>query len=217
MNPSLDRIDLNQISYVTHPPLLSDLKAFLLGSRQEVLQGQVLSPNQKNLRIDFQVLSSFTSGKEDLYTITLIRNGKVVLEYGSSESYVEFIDLKPGSYDVEVRGSNIMDVSSEASVFSFRLKPHFTQTKAFIILIFLVLSGLAFWIIRSRNKRKETRFQYLRALDQETIKYQEATLAKFKLQMNPHFVYNTLNSIQYLFFDDKKKKQTSTSTPLQAC
>lgn len=79
-------------------------------------------------------------------------------------------------------------------------------TLILIILIFLITT-----LVKSNKQRKEA---YL-ALEQKNIEIQKQTselvklsreIAKYQSQMNPHFIFNALNSVQGLVINNEKEK-----------
>ncbi|WP_316812429.1 two-component regulator propeller domain-containing protein [Pedobacter heparinus] len=106
----------------------------------------------------------------------------------------EFSSLEPGDYVFELSAkSNNSNWSAPAKV-NFSLKKHFWQTAWFLVGIFL-LAGLAFYkaavVVTKRQKNKEQQQLLLKnkilALEQRAL----------QAMMNPHFVFNVMNSIQH--------------------
>jgi ligand-binding sensor domain-containing protein len=106
----------------------------------------------------------------------------------------EFSSLEPGDYFFELSAkSNNSNWSAPAKV-SFSLKKHFWQTTWFMLGVFF-LAGLIFYkiavVVTKRQKDKEQQ--------QLLLKNKILTLEQRALQamMNPHFVFNVMNSIQH--------------------
>lgn len=107
---------------------------------------------------------------------------------------LEFSSLEPGDYVFELSAkSNNSNWSIPAKI-NFSLKRHFWQTAWFLTGIFL-LAGFAFYkvavVVTKRQKNKEQQ--------QLLLKNKILTLEQRALQamMNPHFVFNVMNSIQH--------------------
>lgn len=112
----------------------------------------------------------------------------------TDENTVTFSQLSPGEYTFEVLGINHRGhVSKESTLMMFEVEPFFYETSWFKILI---ISGLLLGIlivgwghskrVRKREKQKNFMDRQLALLELEAI----------KAQINPHFVYNCLNSIR---------------------
>ena len=108
-----------------------------------------------------------------------------------------YSNLPPGKYIFNVMAYNEDGVCSiTPAKFAFTIRPPFWATAWFIVsaIIFLVL--LLWLIVSSLNKRFRQRNQEMQqrvALQKNILELQQATS---RLQMNPHFIFNSLNSIQ---------------------
>lgn len=107
---------------------------------------------------------------------------------------LEFSSLEPGDYAFELSAKSNNSNWSTPTRVNFSLKRHFWQTAWFIMGIFL-LAGFAFYkaavVITKRQKNKEQ--QQLRLKNKILMLEQRALQA----MMNPHFVFNIMNSIQH--------------------
>lgn len=100
-------------------------------------------------------------------------------------------DLKPGKHTLQVR----YPMQPEVFEYEFEIKPAFTETTAFKVITGVLLTGvlgtLLFLIYSSRHKRK-----LKEEVDKRTrLQYQITYLQN---QLQPHFIFNALNSIQGL-------------------
>lgn len=106
--------------------------------------------------------------------------------------------LPPGNYTLKIFGLGYNNKQSDTlSSVSFEIKPQFWQTWWFRFLlifagIFLLIYLLNLLLQKQRNKK-------LKALYYEK-KIAELELQAIKAQINPHFIYNCLNSIQFLLY-----------------
>ncbi|MBV6441836.1 MAG: hypothetical protein EPGJADBJ_03527 [Saprospiraceae bacterium] len=133
--------------------------------------------------------------------------GKVQYRYrlsGNSEQWVHIgvnnqvrlANLPPGEYRLEVAASIGGQVwYGSAASLHFNILPPFWQTWPFRLAALSVIIGLIFSIIRYRENRLKK--QQLAQLELER-KAAEAKLQSMRLQMNPHFLFNALNSIQQM-------------------
>ncbi len=112
--------------------------------------------------------------------------------------------LAPGKYTLKVFGLGYNGKQSYTSTeLAFEIKPHLWQTWWFKLLAALVIFIILITIINSyfqkrRNKKLET-------LNYEK-KIAELELQAIKAQINPHFIYNCLNSIQFLLYKKDYKE-----------
>lgn len=100
-------------------------------------------------------------------------------------------DLKPGKHTLQVR----YPLQPNVFEYEFEIRPAFTETTAFKIitgiLLTIVLGTLLFLIYSSRQKRKLKEEVTKRTQLQYQISYLQS-------QLQPHFIFNALNSIQGL-------------------
>lgn len=151
--------------------------------------GHILDPANNNITffysaIDFQnpnILYRYRLKSDASWTET--RNRRL-----------EFSSLEPGNYTFEISAkSNNSNWSTPAKV-SFVLKSHFWQ-RTWFLLLFFAIAGIAFYklavIVTKRQKNKEQ--------EQLLLKNKILMLEQRALQamMNPHFVFNVMNSIQH--------------------
>lgn len=114
----------------------------------------------------------------------------------TKETSKSFMGLPPGNYTFTVMAQNEDGVwSDNPQSISFTIKKPFYTTYWFIILVVVFIGGLIalFVYYRLRMIRKRN------ALMQDINEYKQKILRQ---QMNPHFIFNTLNSIQYFLLDE---------------
>ncbi len=114
-----------------------------------------------------------------------------------AENFVRYPNLPPNTYILRLEASNSDgEWSPEQYELKFIVTPPWYKTWWFYTLVFSVISWIAFLLIRFRirNARKEAEYK------QQVAEIETAVL---KLQMNPHFIFNSLGSVQnYLSFED---------------
>lgn len=117
----------------------------------------------------------------------------------------DYSNIPPGSYTFLVRASNEDGVWSDPIGVSFSITPPFWWTWWFLsICTVLVLVSVRF-IFRLRERRiKEEAEQEQQRLEfeKDIIRLEQKAL---RLQMNPHFIFNALNSIQGLIANQDDK------------
>jgi hypothetical protein len=104
---------------------------------------------------------------------------------------INFPFLPSHRYEFQLRTINDDGiVTSQTVKKSFKIRPPFWKTGWFILIVISVLLGSGFLIYRNhlRNIERDNLVQ------QEINQYRQQALSK---QMNPHFLFNSLNSIQY--------------------
>jgi ligand-binding sensor domain-containing protein len=108
-------------------------------------------------------------------------------------TYAQTIDLpnlSPGEYRLEIQARYPFGAwGTESTVLEFQILAPFWQQAWFLVLCFLVIAGIIYLAVRSiiRNIRKQG------AIRESLLTAKHNALIN---QMNPHFVFNSLNSIQ---------------------
>lgn len=116
----------------------------------------------------------------------------------STSSRIILNSLPPGRYTFKVYGVGYSGKQSDrCTALAFKIEPLFWQSRWFYAYILLTLSIAlilvgAYFIRKRRNKK-------MKALLYEK-KIAELELQAIKAQINPHFIYNCLNSIQFLLY-----------------
>lgn len=164
-----------------------------------------LEHGQNDLSIRFTGITGKKPTRKAFYRYRL--NGGDGVWHETNDRGVQFSNLAPGKYKFEVSARSQQGGWNRGpAAFSFIISPHYSQTLWFkggawggAMLLFLGLSLI--WVRQTRRKAGQQR-----ALDRAELKAREAELAFLRNQMNPHFVFNALNSIQnYIFRKDVLK------------
>lgn len=108
-----------------------------------------------------------------------------------------FSNLSAGTYTFKVIACNEYGICSEKpAVFVFNIKSPFWQWWWLRVIVFLVLVGIIWLLVflRIKNIRLKIRTEQEKLEMEKNIIELEQEAAR--LQMNPHFIFNSLNSIQ---------------------
>jgi ligand-binding sensor domain-containing protein len=114
------------------------------------------------------------------------------------ETFLSYPTLPSGDYQLEVQAINKFDVISKVITASFTIEKLIWEKNWFRLLIglvFLTLTALLVWFIIHRIQKREQ--------EKTTISKRIGELEQLarKAQMNPHFIFNSLNSIQQYVMD----------------
>ena len=117
-----------------------------------------------------------------------------------TKNFASYTNIEPGEYIFSVRTENDMGISQPTS-FTIIISPPFWQTWWFRSLYILLTVFIIYWIIRRRIKS-------IRHEAEMKQKIAETEMMALRAQMNPHFIFNCLNSIDNLIQMDEKEKAT---------
>ena len=147
----------------------------------------VLNHRQNFFRLDFSALS-FTNPDKNRYRYMLEGFDENWIDAGNGGS-AAYTNVPPGEYTFRVIACNDDgEWSPEGASMHIHIKPPFWRTWWFIGGAILAGGLLLFLVYRIRTASLRRRFQLTLA---------ESELRALRGQMNPHFIFNSINSIQY--------------------
>lgn len=105
--------------------------------------------------------------------------------------------ISPGTYHIYIRSQdNLQNIQDEMLELSILAHPPFLKSNLFYFLIFILILFIVIIIQRYLSKRKQKEISYLQ-------KIKEIEMQMLRSQMNPHFMFNTLNSINSYIIQNK--------------
>ncbi|MCB0429857.1 MAG: histidine kinase [Flavobacteriales bacterium] len=148
----------------------------------------LLKPGERNIEIRFAALDYQQSGKVRYrYRIAGLEESWSTTTLHS----VRYAKLPKGEYTFEVTAANQLGQWNPVpATFEFTIQPYIYETTWFMLLGVALLIGSAVWYGRYRIRQ----LAWKNAIREEQNNFQMQALIA---QMNPHFLYNSLCSIQY--------------------
>ncbi|WP_143305889.1 sensor histidine kinase [Chitinophaga vietnamensis] len=179
------------------PPPLINIST-VMGGDNEPITGDTVSIDYKKNKLFITLAGiSFRSGKDIRY---LYRLRDADTSWTSSASgQIEFAALPFGTHLFE---ADVVDRwgkrSGQVKQLVIRVPPPYWKTNWFIwstyCLTALLVGGAVYAVARVQQRRKDTMYQFRkRTADME--------LMALKAQINPHFIFNCLGSIQHYIMD----------------
>lgn len=153
-----------------------------------------LERSQNSLRISF-TSHDLTLDHSGLWAFRL--SGNEQWNYNSSGVF-EAYSLATGAYTLEVMVRNSEGIwSAEPICYNFRVREAIYKTNWFWFVASLPLLLFIAYNVRETVRR--------RRVERDLI---ESNMTSLKMQINPHFIFNAFNSIQYLI--NSRKNQTAS-------
>lgn len=115
-----------------------------------------------------------------------------------AEKRFKLANLRAGNYEIQFRIRKGNEKWNYLEPMYFEIPTPFYARWWFSSSLFLILGFIFYLIIRRRNQIKTKKLQTEKLI--ETLRMNALTT-----QMNPHFLYNALNTIQGLLNEDKRK------------
>jgi ligand-binding sensor domain-containing protein len=194
----LSSIDINEFDKSKILPvsvLIKNIKAddSVISNTENI----IFEPTIKNIHLDFTAIN-YSSPSSVQYQYKLDDNWIDI-----PDDYINLTSLGKGDYNLAIRGKVINTSWGEQKLLTFTVLPNFTETfffRASIVgmLIFGIVFGTVKRIqfIKSREKNKLDVSNQVNDLKHKAL----------SSMMNPHFIFNSLNSVQYLVNSDKKRE-----------
>ncbi len=154
----------------------------------------ILLKGQSNFQVKVGT-TDFVNAENIQYRYKLDRIDRTWTETTPRNRNINYSNLNPGWYTLHIQASNRRGEWVTEKRIVIRIIPTFVQTMFFKITILLLISGFAITLIllyinqvKQREKKKRDRLK----------------LDALRGQMNPHFIFNSLNSINYFIAKNDK-------------
>lgn len=178
--------------------------------KRDPFKNHQLTYKENNIKIGFSGIS-FQTQKKIKYLYRL----KGIDENWQSTTAREIIynSVSPGQYIFEIKALNGSDVSSNLISIPISISKPFWKTFGFIFFILLFFGVITFLIWKKRieniNKKFEMeRIQIQTERDKANLEKQMIELEQkaLRMQMNPHFIFNALNTIKGYYSEGNDEK-----------
>ncbi|MBC7422330.1 MAG: histidine kinase [Ferruginibacter sp.] len=173
-------------------------EAFFVDSLLQANKPVQLNYNQNFITVEFALLH-FSNLQQTKYYYKLSDVNKDWVST-DNKSFASYTNLVPGNYIFSVKAENDFGVSGTTS-FTIIISPPFWQTWWFRLVGIVATGLIVYWLI----KKRISAIRHEAGLKQ---KIAETEMMALRAQMNPHFIFNCLNSIDNLIQMEEKEKAT---------
>ncbi len=165
-----------------------------------------LSYDQNNIEINYSILSFKSDFNFPLYYKI---NNSAWEKAGNQTRSLKLSSLAPGNYTITFKPGEPANSKCKAQTICFSIGKAYWQTWWFIGLWVFLLILSVILIAKWRINELKQKNKLLNEKIENEQKYYKTSLKAIKAQMNPHFFYNALNTIQsFIYSEDKKNAST---------
>ncbi len=180
------------------PIVITDFKIFDKPQHLEIADGDTihLSYEDNFFSIEFAAMD-YSNPAKNKYAYFLEKFDNDTNYCDASRRFASYTRVPPGSYVFRIKGSNSDGVWNEQGLsFAIIIDPPWWRTWWFRIGYILLISLIAWYIIFLRLRNIHIRHEdekRILEIEKQMFSLEQTAL---RLQMNPHFIFNSLNSIQ---------------------
>ncbi|MEL6718909.1 MAG: histidine kinase [Bacteroidota bacterium] len=193
----LVQMPIKEMQQNTAKPHLSIERVVVNDSLEVTKLKRKLRYYENNIRIYFQTALFRSRGNFHYEYRLLGLNDDWGINSGQTTA-LPYRALPAGQYTFELRVVNEDQVKSDIQRFSFEIVAPVWQRWWFLGLVLLLIISLVYWRIQNRIAK-------IRRQAKIENELKTSQLTALKAQMNPHFLYNALNSIQDLILEEDVK------------
>lgn len=182
-------------------PVVNIRRILVNKKNQRIKKKYDLSHDENNINIR---LNTYCLRSQRSYKFLYKFKGKDSTWSFTKNNKIDFYALQPGQYNLEILAVNEDNIKTDqAQLIQFNIDKPYTQKWWFY---FLIVIGGSLWVILFFSeiiKKKNTEKQLI-----------YSSITSLKAQMNPHFLFNAINTIQYYILKSNKEKAYDYLTKL---
>jgi ligand-binding sensor domain-containing protein len=165
----------------------------------------LLGPGDNRLRINFDVINYDIPANNLFFYELRSGSGGMKAAHGAENwtqvenGRLSFNNLAPGDYELSVRGGNKLTGNyTDVDKLLIGIRPYWWQSPGFKAVVALALLVLVVLVVRVRIRaiRRESAFRE---------KIAQTEMQALRAQMNPHFIFNSLTSIENFIMSNERR------------
>ncbi len=190
--------NLTKVNTFSPTPLITQINVMNLPLKTDTATpyiNKIVLPHTKNF-ISFQFQTPNYSQTDKIvykYILEGVDTGWINI---GSNNFINYTQLQPGKYTFKVMSNNASNQWSKAATVELEIIPPWWQTWWFWTLFIITAISIMLYAISYRIKHIKK---------EEGLKYKiiESEMKSLRSQMNPHFIFNSLNSINGFVIENK--------------
>jgi hypothetical protein len=202
-NSSKIIIGTNQSEIIEPKPSIQILKS--QGDFTQKGSTFYLPSKNNSLTLTMDLLPNFRDLGEGTIAYRLQKINNKWLPVQALDHYkLDLVRIPPGKYVLEIQGSTRNGSTSDLLIYTLIVAYPFYLQWWFLSLCVLFLLGIGYFSFRWRAKQMEKKNKIALEKQQMQLKVLTSELNAIRAQMNPHFIFNTLSSIQAKILNEDK-------------
>ena len=194
----------NEIGNFPKPKLIIN-EIQINGKRREVNQLKELNPDENDVAINFSTLAFVPN---ESYSVSYKINNSEWKTLDLNDKNLKLYSLASGNYTIQL-AINHDNLKIDLQTIQFEIKKPFWLKPIFLFGFGFVFLGLIYALYKFQIRKLEKRNQLLLEKVNLEKNLNQSKLKAIKSQMNPHFFYNALNTIQSFILSNEKKQAVS--------
>ncbi|MFN2440544.1 MAG: histidine kinase, partial [Chitinophagaceae bacterium] len=181
------------------------------------LENLSLRYNQNTISIETGIIDFYANGKGRIRYKLKSGDKDEDWQYGPAYYTIRYEKLPPGNYELVFQASNAgNEYNGPEKIISIIISPPFWETWWFRIAAAICIIGLIYGLLRWRLQHK-FRLQLERSQKEKQLaelqqQKTELEMQALRAQMNPHFIFNSLNSINGFILQNNKAQASEYLT-----
>jgi len=192
------------------PIVITSFKIFNEIQKNEIRDGETITLSYKDNFFSFEFSAlDYSNPTKNKYAYKLEKIDKNWIYCDANHRFAEYTKVSPGSYLFKVKGTNCDGVWNEKGIsVTIIITPPWWATWTFRISFILFLIFIGWFIITRRFKQIRKKHEIEKKVLEIEKQVFDLEQKALRLQMNPHFIFNSLNSIQCFIINNDSDKAT---------
>ena len=173
------------------------MEEVVINNKQSIFNPEAeikLPYNKNNITLNYTIIDFETTNYQFAYKI----NGADSWNILGQQHFINFTNLQPAKYIIQLKVTGKSGIE-KIKIFTLIIQPPFWKTTWFYIAFGLLLAAAIFYLYRKRIRQVEEKANIDKLIAQTEMKALHS-------QMNPHFIFNSLNSIREMILNNENKE-----------